>query len=135
MIFKRLEYVDNSEGKLVGLSGFIDDQSVAMVFVTGAPLAYSWSIMINDTIIRDVDTYYDGTMLSLYFEPSVKITEFDKMIIQLSLIPDTPDSLDSFLDHTIRVIQEIVTKTTGDYVLSLEEPDDQYFRDMVYRLF
>ena len=133
MIFKRLEYIDNSEGKLVGLSGFIDDQSVAMVFVTGGPFVYSWSIMINDTIIRDVDTYYDGTMLSLYFEPSVKITEFDKMIIQLSLVPDTPDS--SFLDNTIRIIQEIVTKTIGDYVLTLEEPDDQYFRDIVYRLF
>lgn len=133
MIFKRLEYIDNSEGKLVGLSGFIDDRSVAMIFVTGAPFVYSWSIMINDTIIHDIDTYYDGTMLSLYFEPSVKVTEFDKMIIQLSLIPDTPDS--SFLDNTIRVIQEIVTKTTGEYVLSLEEPDDQYFRDMIYRLF
>lgn len=133
MIFKRIEYIDNSEGKLVGLSGFIDDRSVAMIFVTGAPFVYSWSIMINDTIIRDVDTYYDGTMLSLYFEPSVKITDFDKMIIQLSLIPDTPDS--SFLENTIRVVQEIVTKTTGEYVLSLEEPDDQYFRDMIYRLF
>lgn len=133
MIFKRLEYIDNSEGKLVGLSGFIDDRSVAMIFVTGAPFVYSWSIMINDTIIRDVDTYYDGTMLSLYFEPSVKITEFDKMIIQLSLIPDAPDS--SFLNNTIRVIQEIVTKTTGEYVLGLEEPDDRYFRDIVYRLF
>lgn len=133
MIFKRLEYIDNSEGKLVGLSGFIDDQSVAMIFVTGAPFVYSWSIMINDTIIRCIDTYYDGTMLSLYFEPSVKITEFDKMIIQLSLIPDTPDS--SFLDNTIRVIQEIVTKTTGEYVLTLEEPDDRYFRDIIYRLF
>lgn len=133
MIFKRLEYIDNSEGKLVGLSGFIDDQSVATVFVSGGPFVYSWSIMINDTIIRDVDTYYDGTMLSLYFEPSVNITEFDKMTIQLSLIPDTPDS--SCLDNTIRVIQEICTKTTGDYVLSLEESDDQYFRDIVYRLF
>lgn len=133
MIFKRLEYIDNSEGKLVGLSGFIDDQSVATVFVTGGPFIYLWSIMINDTIIRNVDTYYDGTMLSLYFEPSVKITEFDKMIIQLSLIPDTPDS--SFLDNTIRVIQEICTKTTGEYVLGLEEPDDYYFRDIVYRLF
>lgn len=133
MIFKRLEYIDNSEGKLVGLSGFIDDRSVSMIFVTGAPFSYSWSIMINDTIIRDIDTYYDGTMLSLYFEPSVKITEFDKMIIQLSLIPDTPDS--SFLDNTIRVVQEIVTKTTGEYVLNLEEPDDRYFRDIIYRLF
>lgn len=133
MIFKRLEYIDNGDGTLVGLSGFIDDQSVAMVFVTGSPFAYSWSIMINDTIIRDIDTYYDGTMLSLYFEPSVKITDFDKMIIQLSLIPDTPDS--SFLDNTIRVIQEICTKTTGEYVLSLEEPDDYYFRDIIYRLF
>lgn len=133
MIFKRLECIDNSEGKLVGLSGFIDDRSVAMVFVTGSPFAYSWSIMINDTIIRDIDTYYDGTMLSLYFETSVKITEFDKMIIQLSLIPDTPDS--SFLDNTIRVIQEIVTKTTGEYVLTLEEPDDWYFCDIIYRLF
>ena len=133
MIFKRLEYIDNGDGTLVGLSGFIDDRSVAMIFVTGAPFVYSWSIMINDTIIRNIDTYYDGTMLSLYFEPSVKITEFDKMIIQLSLIPDTPDS--SFLDNTIRVVQEICTKTTGEYVLSLEEPDDQYFRDMIYRLF
>ncbi len=133
MIFKRLEYIDNSEGKLVGLSGFIDDRSVAMIFVTGAPFVYSWTIMINDTIIRCIDTYYDGTMLSLYFEPSVKVTEFDKMIIQLSLIPDTPDS--SFLDNTIRVIQEIVTKTTGEYVLTLEEPDDRYFRDIIYRLF
>lgn len=133
MIFKRLEYIDNGDGTLVGLSGFIDDQSVAMVFVTGSPFLYSWSIMINDTIIRNIDTYYDGTMLSLYFEPSVKITEFDKMIIQLSLIPDTPDS--SFLDNTIRVIQEICTKTTGEYVLTLEEPDDRYFRDIIYRLF
>jgi hypothetical protein len=132
MIFKRLEYI-NSEDKLVGLSGFIDDRSVAMIFATGAPFVYSWSIMINDTIIHDVDTYYDGTMLSLYFEPSVKITEFDKMVIQLSLIPDTPDS--SFLDNTIRIIQEICTKTTGEYVLSLEEPADRYFRDIVYRLF
>ncbi len=133
MIFKRLEYIDNGDGTLVGLSGFIDDQSVAMVFVSGSPFAYSWTIMINDTIIRDIDTDYDGTMLSLYFEPSVKITEFDKMIIQLSLIPDTPDS--SFLDNTIRVVQDIATKTTGEYVLSLEEPDDYYFRDIVYRLF
>lgn len=133
MIFKRLEYIDNGDGTLVGLSGFIDDQSVAMVFVTGSPFLYSWSIMINDCIIRNIDTYYDGTMLSLYFEPSVKITEFDKMIIQLSLIPDTPDS--SFLDNTIRVVQEICTKTSGEYVLSLEEPDDYYFRDIVYRLF
>ena len=133
MIFKRIEYIDNRESKLVGLSGFIDDRSVAMIFATGAPFVYSWSIMINDIIIHDVDTYYDGTMLSLYFEPSVKITEFDKMIIQLSLIPDTPDS--SFLDNTIRVVQEICTKTTGEYVLSLEEPDDRYFRDIVYRLF
>ena len=133
MIFKRLEYIDNGDGTLVGLSGFIDEQSVAVIFVGGSPFAYSWSIMINDTIIRDIDTYYDGTMLSLYFEPSVKITEFDKMIIQLSLIPDTPDS--SFLENTIRVVQEICTKTTGEYVLSLEEPDDQYFRDMIYRLF
>lgn len=133
MIFKRIEYIDNSEGTLSGLSGFIDDRSVAMIFVTGAPFVYSWSIMINDTIIRDVDTYYDGTMLSLYFEPSVKITDFDKMIIQLSLIPDTPDS--SFLENTIRVVQEICTKTIGEYVLSLEEPDDRYFRDIIYRLF
>ena len=133
MIFKRLEYIDNGDGKLVGVSGFIDDQSVATVFVTGSPFIYSWSIMINDTIIRNIDTYYDGTMLSLYFEPSVKITEFDKMVIQLSLIPDTPNS--SFLDNIIRVIQEICTKTTGEYVLSLEEPDDQYFRDIIYRLF
>ena len=117
MIFKRIEYIDNSESKLVGLSGFIDDRSVAMIFATGAPFVYSWTIMINDTIIRNIDTYYDGTMLSLYFEPSVKITYFDKMIIQLSLIPDTPDS--SFLDNTIRVVQEICTtksiRFTGEY--------------------
>lgn len=133
MIFKRLEYIDNGDGKLVGVSGFIDDQSVATVFVTGSPFIYSWSIMINDTIIRNIDTYYDGTMLSLYFEPSVKITEFDKMIIELSLIPDLPDS--SLLNNTITVIQEICTKTTGEYVLSLEEPNDWYFRDAIYRLF